>query len=92
MEQDELSKALGYIRDNGLVRDAQDLMPFTSSGKIDHVLRYSVTYPIYFPGQKRDLNFNVEWVDGSYVYIGRINAKRNNEDVMQVQLYGMRIK
>ena len=63
-----------------------------AGAKPNPVMRDSVIYPIVFPGQKRELNFKVGWVQGPDRYIGTINSDDIGRDVMQVRLYNMGIK
>jgi len=87
IKPEELTKALQYIRKNNLVQDSADLLTSTEP------MRSSVSYPIIFPNQERDLNFRVDWIQGPMVYCGYIQSPNNvGENVVQARLYGMRLK
>jgi hypothetical protein len=87
IKQEELAKALQYIRKNNLVQDSTNLLASTEP------MRSSVSYPIIFPNQERDLNFRVDWIQGPMVYCGYIQSPNKvGENVVQARLYGMRLK
>ncbi len=87
IEQDELTKALQYIREKKLFQDSEKLL------KGYNPMRSSVTYPIIFPEQKRELSFRVEWIQGPMIYLGRIESKNHvGDSVLQVRMYGMNIR
>jgi len=79
---DEILSALKYIRENKLVQDSEKVL----SGN-NHINRSSVTYPIIFPCQEVDLDFQVDWLQGPMFYVGYIKIDEN----IQVRMYGMKI-
>ena len=64
--QVELVEAIQYIRDNKLVQDSANLLSSTQP------LRSSVSYPIVFPNQRRELEFTVDWIQGPNVFVGYV--------------------
>lgn len=86
IKSDELSKALKYIRKNKLVQDSTKLLASTKH------MRNSVSYPIIFTGQERDLNFKVDWIQGPMVCVGYIQAPNGaGVNIVQARMYGMRL-
>ena len=87
IEFEELTNAVQYIKNNKLIQDAEALLTGVEP------MRSSVTYPIHFPNQERELNFKVDWIQGPMVYKGCIQTKNHvGDDVPVVRIYGMRIK
>ncbi|MBU0665769.1 MAG: hypothetical protein ABIC91_05460 [Nanoarchaeota archaeon] len=87
IKPDELSKVLQYIKKNKLVQDSTSLLASTEP------MRSSVSYPIIFPNQERDINFRVDWIHASMVYVGYIQSLNHvGDNNVQVKLYGMRLE
>jgi hypothetical protein len=87
IQQDELSKALQYIRKNRLIQDSQTVLSSSEP------MRDSVIYPVIFPEQSRKLNFKVHWIQGPMLFVGYIQTQNHvGDDIPQARLYGMRIR
>ena len=87
IKQSELTEVIRYIRTMKLFQDAISLIPDSEP------LRNSVTYPVIFPDQVRELSFRVDWVQGPMVYVGRIQSQdHSGEEITQARMYGMRLK
>lgn len=87
IQQEELSKAITYVRENELVQDSQRLL------SEPQLMRESVTYPIIFPDQERKLFFEVKWVQGPMKYIGFIQTRTpSGQDELLARLYGMYLR
>lgn len=61
---DELGAALEYVRKFGLVQDAERMLSETEP------TRAQITYPIFFPGQRRKLYFTARMQEGE----GRVDG------------------
>ncbi len=87
IKQEELTKALQSIRENKLVQKSEELLSGTE------LIISSVTYPIIFPEQKRELSFRMDWIQGSMAYVGYVQTKNHvGDNVPQIRMYGMRIR
>lgn len=84
LEMEEYSKAFKYIKENKIIQDARNIL-FS-----EDIMRNSVTYPVVFPDQKNDLEFKVEWIQGSAVFVGLL--QKPDASVYNARLYGMRIE
>nr|MBA4405592.1 hypothetical protein [Nanoarchaeum sp.] len=83
--QEELVKALHYIKEYRLIEDSTSLLSQITPS------RTSVTYPMF--SQPRELNFRVDWVQGPMVVVGYIESKgKLGENITQVRLYNMYLK
>ena len=82
--ESEIIESLKYIREQRLIQDAQSLLSGINP------MRNSVSYPLIFPNQERELFFRVDWFLKMRVYCGKIQTQNTmGNELTQVRLYDL---